>query len=76
MLVLHRRPGEAVEIGEGIRLVVLSVDRRGVRLGIEAPPEVGILRAEVVAAVAAENLRAATPPAALPPGLVPPAPPA
>lgn len=49
-------------IGDGIRVVVLACDRRGVRLGIEAPAEVSILREEIVRQIADENRRAnATP---------------
>jgi len=48
VLILSRREGEAVLLDGGIRLVIVSCDRRGVRLGIEAPPEVGIIREELV----------------------------
>ena len=58
MLILNRRPGEAILIDGGIRIVVLQSDRRGVRLGIEAPQEVNIQREELVSQVAAENRRA------------------
>lgn len=58
MLILNRRPGEAILIEGGIRIVVLQSDRRGVRLGIEAPAETNIRREELVSQVAAENRRA------------------
>ncbi|MGQ0646130.1 MAG: carbon storage regulator [Gemmatimonadaceae bacterium] len=58
MLILSRRPGDAVVIEGGIRIVVLASDRRGVRLGIEAPPHVNIVREEIVTQVADENRRA------------------
>ena len=58
MLILGRRPGESIVIDGGIRLVVISCDRRGVRLGIEAPAEVGIVRGEIVTQIADENRRA------------------
>ena len=62
MLILSRRAGDAIVIGDGIRVVVLACDRRGVRLGIEAPAEVSILREEIVQQIAEENRRAnATP---------------
>lgn len=65
MLILSRRPGDSILIGDGIRLVVISSDRRGVRLGIEAPGDVRILRGEIVNQIADENRRAnATPDAA------------
>jgi carbon storage regulator CsrA len=44
MLVLNRRRGEAIVLDGGIRIVVLDSDRRGARLGIEAPAETKIKR--------------------------------
>ncbi|MBI2797097.1 MAG: carbon storage regulator [Gemmatimonadetes bacterium] len=64
MLILSRHEGEGLSIGEGIRIVVLGHDHRGVRLGIEAPSDVRILRDELAAAVRTENQRAAVPPRA------------
>jgi carbon storage regulator len=58
MLILGRRAGESVLIEGGIRIVVVSCDRGGVRLGIEAPPETKILRGEIAQQVAHENKRA------------------
>ena len=63
MLILSRRPGDAILIEGGIRLVVIACDRRGVRLGIEAPNDVSIVREEIATMVAAENHRASTMPA-------------
>jgi len=47
MLILTRRAGEAILIDGGIRIVVLGIDGGGVRIGIEAPASVGIVREEV-----------------------------
>jgi carbon storage regulator len=58
MLVLGRREGEAILIEGGIRIVVVSCDKHGVRLGIEAPSTVRILRGELAEQVASENQRA------------------
>ena len=58
MLILGRRPGESILIDGGIRIVVVSCDRRGVRIGIDAPPDVGIVRGEIAAQIADENRRA------------------
>jgi len=59
MLVLSRRPGEALLIGQDVRIVILSVEGERVRVGIEAPREVPVLRAELIEAVSEENSRAA-----------------
>ena len=58
MLVLSRRVGDSILLDGGIRIVVVSCDRGSVRLGIEAPPEVGIVRGELAIAIAEENQRA------------------
>lgn len=55
MLILARRPGESIVLDGGIRIVVLASDRGGVRLGIEAPAHVTILRGEIAHAVAESN---------------------
>jgi len=60
MLILSRKPGDAIVIDGGIRVVVLACDGRGVRIGIEAPGTVGIVREEIVVSIADENRRAAT----------------
>ena len=48
MLVLSRLEGEAIVIGQDVKVVVLSIQGGGrVRLGIEAPKEVPVHRQEV-----------------------------
>ena len=50
MLVLSRRLNEKIVLpGLGVTLTVISVKGNGVRLGIEAPPDVQVLREELVA---------------------------
>lgn len=61
MLILGRKAGEAILIGGDVRIVVLSADRKGVRLGIEAPADVRVIRDEIVGSVAEENRRATAP---------------
>jgi carbon storage regulator len=61
VLILGRRVGDSIVIDGGITVVVLSCDRGGVRLGVQAPDDVSILRGEIVAQVAEENRRAAAP---------------
>jgi carbon storage regulator len=47
VLVLTRKPSQAIVIGDNIRIVIVSVDRDQVRVGIEAPTEISIHRAEI-----------------------------
>jgi carbon storage regulator len=47
MLVLTRKVGERVLIADGVVVQVLEVRGQKVRLGIEAPPEVGVWREEL-----------------------------
>jgi carbon storage regulator len=47
MLILVRRVGETIVIGDDIRIVVLEVKRNQVCLGIEAPYEVPVHRSEI-----------------------------
>jgi carbon storage regulator len=58
MLILGRRPGDAIVIGNGIRIVLLACDHRGARIGIEAPDDVSIVREEILLEVTDENRRA------------------
>jgi len=48
MLILTRGVGETVTIGHNIRITVLSLKGSQVRLGIEVPGEVQVLREEIV----------------------------
>lgn len=55
MLILRRRPGETLLIGDNITLRVLETSDGSVRLAIDAPREVKILRGELVQAVDANR---------------------
>ncbi len=48
MLVLTRKPGEKVVIDGGITVTVVNVTGNNVRLGIDAPDQVRILRSELL----------------------------
>jgi carbon storage regulator len=48
MLVFHRKVGQWVQVGEDIKVHVLRKGHNNIRIGIEAPPEVKILRSELV----------------------------
>ena len=51
MLVMTRRPGEEILLGDDVRIIILSVDADRVKIGIEAPGSTKILRGELLAAV-------------------------
>jgi carbon storage regulator len=59
MLILTRRPGERVVIGDEILVTVMGVSGHTVRLGIAAPEGVPIYREEIWLAVREENRAAA-----------------
>ncbi len=59
MLILTRRPGERVVIGDEILVTVMGVSGHTVRLGIAAPSGVPIYREEIWLAVKEENRAAA-----------------
>jgi carbon storage regulator len=48
MLVLSRKQGEQIKIGEGITVTVLGVRGGVIKIGIDAPPHLRILRGELV----------------------------
>jgi carbon storage regulator len=47
MLVLSRKTGERIDIGEDIQVVILGVSNGRVKLGFEAPRNVAVRRSEV-----------------------------
>lgn len=59
MLILQRKPGESLVIGEDISITVVSVDGGRVRLAISAPQDIPILRSELLDATAANRDSAA-----------------
>jgi carbon storage regulator len=58
MLVLTRKLGENIRIGDAVKITVLEVRSGQVKLGIEAPPEVKVHREEIYARIQEENRRA------------------
>ena len=63
MLVLSRKMGETITIGDKIKVSVIKLDGGRVRLGVDAPKDVRILRAELkefLAAPAEDAKRAAS----------------
>jgi len=61
MLVLSRRAGESVVLGEDITVTVLEVRGDVVRIGIDAPRSLKVHRAELLAQLEESNRQAASP---------------
>ena len=60
MLILSRRTGQGIRIGDAIRVTVVAIDGQFVRLGLDAPASYRILRDELWRSVASDNKEAAT----------------
>lgn len=65
MLVLTRKSGEGIRIGDDIKIIVVEVKDNNVKLGIEAPLRLSVHREEIYKKIQAENIRAASVPADL-----------
>ena len=48
MLVLSRKLGQRVKVGQDVRITIVKIDRNSVRIGIEAPNDVTVYREEIV----------------------------
>ena len=59
MLILTRKSGEGLFIGDDIRITILEIRGKQIRLGIEAPTSVVVLREEIYRRIQEENLQAA-----------------
>lgn len=59
MLVLTRKVGESINIGNNIKVTIINMDGGQVRLGIEAPRDVIVHREEIYIKILEENRQAA-----------------
>jgi carbon storage regulator len=59
MLILTRKSGESIVVGENITVTILEVCGTQVKIGIEAPKDIRIYRQEVYERIIAENKAAA-----------------
>ena len=56
MLILTRKAGEKLQIGDDITVTVTRVDKQSVKIGIEAPDNVSIWRGELLAQISDSSL--------------------
>ena len=55
MLVLNRRVGEKIVIGDDITVTVLGVSRNQIKIGVKAPKQVSVHREEIYARIQSEK---------------------
>lgn len=55
MLVLSRKIGESIIIGDNIEIIIRAVDGENVRIGIDAPIEIKVYRKELLEQIKASN---------------------
>jgi carbon storage regulator len=59
MLILTRKPGESLYIGDDIKITIVEIKGHQIRIGIEAPKDCRIYREEIYLAILEENRSAA-----------------
>ncbi|MCX8043187.1 MAG: carbon storage regulator CsrA [Desulfobacterota bacterium] len=59
MLVLTRKVGERIQIGDDITITIMDIKGKQVRVGIEAPAQVKVHREEIYQRIRQENINAA-----------------
>ncbi|GFK92696.1 Carbon storage regulator [Fundidesulfovibrio magnetotacticus] len=55
MLILTRRPGESIHLGDRIKITVLGVQGKQIKIGLEVPQDVPVYREEVYLRVLEQN---------------------
>ncbi|MDL2316003.1 carbon storage regulator CsrA [Desulfovibrio sp. OttesenSCG-928-A18] len=58
MLILSRRAGESLHIGDNIKITVFSIQGKQVKLGISVPENTSVYREEVFLRIREENRQA------------------
>ncbi|MFZ5811273.1 MAG: carbon storage regulator CsrA [Thermodesulfobacteriota bacterium] len=58
MLILTRRPGESLHLGDNIKITVLGVQGKQIKIGLEVPHDMQVYREEVYLRVLEQNRQA------------------
>ncbi len=59
MLILTRKPGESIFIGDNVKVTIVEIKGNQIRVGIDAPSELRIYREEIYLQILEENKQAA-----------------
>lgn len=59
MLILTRKPGESLYIGDNVKITIVEIKGNQIRVGIDAPSELRIYREEIYLQILEENKKAA-----------------
>ncbi|MBN8549585.1 MAG: carbon storage regulator CsrA [Deltaproteobacteria bacterium] len=69
MLILTRKPGESLYIGDNVKITIVEIKGHQIRVGIDAPSDLRIYREEIYLQILEENKKAAEAPGAADSGL-------
>ncbi len=58
MLILNRKEQQSIVIGDGIEVVVVSIEGNQVKLGIKAPKNIKVYRRELLESIESQNKEA------------------
>jgi len=58
MLILSRRPGESVHVGDDIKITILSIKGHQIKLGLDVPEHMPVYREEIYLKVQTQNTSA------------------
>ncbi|GFR36139.1 carbon storage regulator [Thermobrachium celere] len=56
MLILTRKQGEKIKIGENIEITILDISQGNIKIGIEAPKNIKVIRSELLDEVKNQNI--------------------
>jgi carbon storage regulator len=59
MLILTRKLGESITIGDNIKITFLETKGKHIRIGIDAPPHIAVHREEIYQLIREQNIQAA-----------------
>jgi len=56
MLILNRKEGQSIIVGDGIEIVVVSIEGNQIKLGVKAPKSVKVYRKELLESIENQNM--------------------